>query len=236
MANDFLLQRPKPAKKPKRKRALRILVPLLLVLLVIGGYVGYRAFQSATAEVITDSKAHTYEAYPTEGNTKHFDEKLFEFDAPDDWKFIGLDNSTYAYYKYQSTKKNFEARNLDIYVDKIPADMALNRVVAVKAQGARLSHGDASENCTSFATPDPSQAGTAAALKIKARWDGIEFLCDNDTKFRNILGTTSTDGINTVKLTGPTAGAHSFFFVYTDHSSISDKTIFYRVLESFKVK
>jgi hypothetical protein len=50
------------------------------------------------------------------------------------------------------------------------------------------------------------------------------------------MGTTSAEGINKVTLTGATGSTHTYFFVYTDHSSIDDKTIFYKVLETFKAK
>lgn len=224
------------ARSQRKKRVRRRVAIVLVLLLLVGGSYGYAKFQDSMKETITNAPARTYEAYPADTESKTFDEAAFSFEAPKDWKLVGRESGTVNKFSYQSTKKNFDARNLDIYMDKLPPDMAVNRTVAVKSQGATLSHGEASENCTSFATTNQAAGSTANQLVIRARWDGVEFLCDNDTKFRNIFGTTSAEGINKVVLTGPKTGPHTLFFVYTDHTSMSDHTIFYKMLESFKVK
>lgn len=74
-------------------------------------------------------------------------------------------------------------------------------------------------------------------MAVPAKWDGVDFLCDMDSKFRNVVGSSSPGNINKVTLTSQTSFTpHSFFFVYEDNNYNPEYTIFYEMLDSFKVK
>jgi hypothetical protein len=160
-----------------------------------------------------------------------FDEAAFFFKLPPDWKKTGqiLTGPTKKY-SYQATLKNAENRYLDIYVDAIPQDMAVNKAVAVRAEGAKLTHGNVSNNCIEF-TNKP-----AGGFVAPAKWDGVDFLCDYGSTGRNVIGTSAPGSINKVELTNAGFSKHSFFFVYTDHNYTPDYGIFYDFLDSFSVK
>lgn len=216
-------------------RKLAILGIILLLLSATGAY-GYQQFKKETAPVIQNSAGRTYEQKIPNAETQRFDLGTFGFDAPADWKLIKHDTAPYNLYSYRSTLTNADNRYLDVYVDSVPQKLAVNKAVAVRPQGNNLSHGMVSENCTTFTTAGTVPSGAAKPLAVPAKWDGVEFLCDNDNVMRNVVGTSSPSQINKVTLVGPTAGTHSFFFVYTDNNATPAYDIFYKMLESVAVK
>lgn len=227
---------PKPPKSPSGRRK-RLVVALLILILLAGGGIWYlyRQFQIQTAPVIRNAKGTSREMVIPQSETKHFDQGFFGFDLPSDWKLIQQANAPYSLFSYQSTLKNADNRYLDIYADSVPVTMAVNKAVAVKSQGGNLSHGLVSENCTEFMS-GANTPGSVKQLAVPAKWDGVEFLCDNDSKTRNVVGTGSVGNINKVVLKGASGSTHSFFFVYTDNNYTPDYTIFYKMLDSFTVK
>ncbi|HEX8182867.1 MAG TPA: hypothetical protein VF575_04685 [Candidatus Saccharimonadales bacterium] len=220
-------------KRRKSRRAL--IVGVLMLALLGGGYYVNMEFQATTQPEIKNSAGTTRPLEIPNSKTMRFDQGVFAFDAPADWKLINHDTAPYDMYSFRASLTNADNRYLDIYIDKIPQTMAVNRAVAVRAQGNNLAHGETSENCTTFTAATSSEARIAKPLAISAKWDGVEFLCDNDNTTRNVIGTSSPASINKVTLAGPTSGQHSFFFVYTDNNSTPDYSIFYRILESFVV-
>jgi len=50
---------------------------------------------------------------------------------------------------------------------------------------------------------------------------------------RDVVGTSSAEGVNTLGVSGP-GGTHKYFFVYTDHSGEPDYNTFTQALQSFE--
>lgn len=221
-----------------RSRRSKRLIILAVVIIVAGAglYAVYVQFRKSTQVVIKNSAGTSQPFDIPNSKTLHYDQGFFGFDAPSDWKLIKHDTAPYDLYSYRSTLKNADNRYLDIYADKIPLTLAVNKSVAVRTQGGILSHGMVSENCTSFNTAPPRTVGGSQALTVNAKWDGVVFVCDLDNINRNAVGTSAADSINKVTLTGPTNGSHSYFFVYNDNNYTPDYTIFYNILESFIAK
>ncbi len=215
-------------------KVLHTIVTVVLTLAIIGGGAyAYLLFLQDT-EVTIENKdvgsVKTVEAL-TPNNTR-FTEAAFTFDMPGDWKKTGeLTTGPFHKFSYQSTMKNAENRYLDIYLDKIPLDMAVNKVVAVRGEGTKLSHGSVSSNCAEF-----TMKTSAKMLVAPAKWDGVDFMCDMDVTTRNVVGTSSPGNINKVELTNVGFTKRQFFFVYTDHNFNPEYTIFYEVLDSFTVR
>ena len=220
----------------RRRNWRRILVVLAALLLLAGGYYIYVQFKESTKPLIKNTAGTTRPLEIPNSKTQHFDQSSFGFDLPVDWKLIKHDTAPYNLYSYRATLTNADNRALDVYVDALPQSLAVNKAVAVRGQGSNLSHGEASENCITFTSATSSEAHTRKPLAILAKWDGVEFLCDNDNTNRNVIGTSAPGTVNKVTLTSLTTGPHSFFFVYTDDNATPDYTIFYRMLESFIVK
>lgn len=211
-----------------------VLTVAVTLLIVGGGAYAYRFFQQDTQTSFTSNpgraRVSTVESLNPAG--AKFDEANFTMELPADWKRLAPDLAgPHKKYSYQAGLKNADNRYLTIYTDGLPQNMAVNKAVAVRGEGSKLSHGMASENCTEF-TAQPA----ANALAVPAKWDGIDFLCDMDTNTRNVIGTSSPGNINKVVLTDVGFTQHSFFFLYEDNNNTPDYDIFYKMLDSFTVK
>lgn len=166
--------------------------------------------------------------------TKTFDEDVFSITLPADWKYLGRDPSiVYHPYRWQSTAQNETGRMLAVYVDNIPVDMAVNRLLPLEVQGDHLMPGPVSDNCTTF-TGDGASDGPSK--NVTAKWAGVNFICDMENYERNVVGTGSMQAINSVEFTGQQTGTHPLFFTYTDDTAQPDYTIFSDALSSFKLK
>lgn len=218
--------------KPSHKIRHTILTVVITLLIVGSGAYAYIFFTSDTEASIQNSPTKLTTrtiASPAETNLR-FDEEAFAFSLPKEWKKIGQQSTgPYRKYSYQSGLKNAENRYLDVYIDALPLNMAVNKAVAVRSEGSTLSHGTVSDNCTEFTTK-------GSALIAPAKWDGVDFLCDMDATGRNVIGTSAAGSINKVELTNAGFTKHMFFFVYTDHNFNPDYGIFYDFLDSFSVK
>lgn len=162
------------------------------------------------------------------------DEPYFSMRLPKDWKELRRTNSpSEQSIEWYSTAKGKEGRSLKIYVDIIPLELAVNRLLPVSAQGETISTGEVSDNCAAFT------GGTAKAEKkptALARWSGVDFLCNIEDFANNKVGTSSTGGINQVSVTGPVKGTHKYFFLFTDHNIQADNSILQNAIQSFRAK
>lgn len=166
--------------------------------------------------------------------TMHISNSLFKLDLPVGWH---KSKNTYfappADYGWQG-KGDDAARRLDIYVDDIPATMPLNHLQPVSRQGNRLAlDGSVSENCVNFTDETEQSKHTGQA---PAKWSGVTFYCDTGNYSRDVVGTSSKNGVNSVELTSSKNGSHKFFFVYTDNSASADYSVFQNILQSFRLK
>ncbi len=220
----------------RRRRSWRLLIVGLLAVILVGVVAyAYLQFRTDTQVVIKNSPGSTHPLVIPNAKTKHIDQGLFAFDVPADWKLIKHDTAAYSSYSYQSTLANADNRYLDIYIDKLPRTLAVNKAVKVQSQGSTLTHGEVSENCITYTTGSPRTAGGSQPLTVAAKWDGVDFLCDTDNTLRNVVGTSAPGTINQVILAGQTGGSHPLFFVYTDNNATPEYSIFYNILESFVV-
>lgn len=207
---------------------------VLVTLLIIGGSTFvYQYFTNDVAASIQHSPGvgtTKIIASPTAQNLQ-FTEEYFSFKLPSDWKKTGqLTTGPHRKYSYQATLKYADNRYLDVYFDQLPLNMAVNKTVAVRGEGATLTYGQVSDNCMSF-TNKPS----ASAIQAPAKWDGVDFICDMDAITKNVVGTSSPGNINKVELVSPGFTKHHLFLVYTDHNHSPDYQIFYDFLNSFKL-
>lgn len=226
--------------KPVKHRKKRALVVLGLTLLVLGlitaGVYGDIRRNQATevsgkAQTILQSNDDTV-------NRLRVDEPLFVMDLPGDWKELKRQNDqTENSITWQSTKPGNEGRTLKLYIDIIPASLAVNRLLPVVAQGHTIVPGDLSENCATFTQGGTLNAHEAAKLKeTPAKWNKTDFICDLPRVNDNRVGTGSPEGVNTVTVTGPAKGPHKYFFLYTEQNIQPSYQILSNAVRGFRAK
>jgi hypothetical protein len=165
-------------------------------------------------------------------------EPTFTMQLPIDWKETGSqDVPTNHSISWQATAKNADNRYLTVYIDTIPTTYAVNRELPVTVHGSQLSYGALSDNCAGF-TPGGTE-DVAQAVKLKPApsvWQGVNFICNLPNVIDNQIGVGSTSGVNTVTVTGPTTGTHSYFFLYIDRNVQPDYNILFDTIQSFQAK
>lgn len=169
-------------------------------------------------------------------------EPLFGMVLPGPWKLAGTNvDGAYRSIQWKYDSPNSAGRWIRVYVDTIPAKFAVNYLLPVAAEGSGLKLGTQSDNCVNFtkgATPDTTvdKSVPISVETIPSRWELVDFVCQNSRVSHRVVGTGSTEGINTVFITGPTGGRHAYFFVYNDDNYRPDFSIFKRALASFRAK
>ncbi len=202
---------------------------LIFTVLIIGAAVIFTLDNLKTVVTIKQAPAVTTKVTYNTKN-KHFDEPNFGIDLPTDWQFVPISTATNHPYRWQGK----DGQVIDIYQDTIPANLGVNRILIVEAQVDRLQlSGSVSDNCADFTKAVTGAPGQGTL----AKWHGVSFLCDTSNQQPNVIGTSSADGVNIVRLKLPTTGiSHSFFFTYISHSINPDYSVFYNALQSLQLQ
>lgn len=217
-------------RERKRKRRLVWLAAGLGGVLIIAvGLLIIHLLRPTTT--IKQAAAVTTKVAATSQPTKVFNEGIFSISVPSDWRLASHEQQPYNIYTWESDPKKSTSQQLQIYVDSTPANFAVNRALAIEASGSQLSVlGEASDNCSEFTK------GSATTVGTRAKWQGIDFLCDLANYERDVIGTVSGDGINTVVLKAPNGATHQLFFTFTERGVNGNYAPFYNALDSFKLQ
>ncbi len=220
----------------KRRKWPKRLFWIVFTLLFIGGTIFgviYALNQLKPNTVIKQAKPIETKVTFEETKTK-YDQPNFTVEIPTDWKLMPRPAGTYKTFTWQTSDKGTDGQIITIYEDTIPVNFAVNKVQIVRGEGDHVAiEGSSSDNCSKYTKGKnlPNQTGAPA------KWQDIEFLCDQNNKQRDVIGTSSKDGINTVILTGPTVGAHTYFFTYSNFNVANpDYTPLNNMLSSFRMK
>jgi hypothetical protein len=218
-------------KRKSHHLAIVCTICLVIFSLGFGGAVLVRNKLRPVVSIKQSSVVTTHVSYTN--STKTYNEPDFTIQIPTSWQLLPRPIGEYESFTWQSTDHSTDGQQIEVYEDTIPANVAVNRVLVVQGENQQLElDGTASANCSTF-TKSPAIANTTGA---PAEWNGVGFLCDQANQERDVIGTSSASGVNTVILKNPTTGvSHKFFFTYTDESINPDYNVFYDALESFRL-
>lgn len=179
---------------------------------------------------------------PSDNTKLLVNEPTFNMTLQGPWKEIGRNkDSRFNSIQWQYTKKFYEARTLTIYVDKLPSTLAVNYLLPATVVDNTIQAGQLSENCTTFtkdAKPIEKRNPTSPEPieSLPAVWQKVNFLCDNGNVTRQVVGVSTSEGVNTVSVAGNNKGIHKYFFVYNDQNFQLDSSFLVNALESFRAK
>lgn len=214
----------------RRHYRLYIIFALLIICLGLIVVVSERLLVSNT-DLKQSNPINSYYSV-TSGATEFISEPAFTIDLPAGWHSVPSLGSPYNVYSWQGTGSDID-RHLDIYIDKVPTGLAVNRLLPVQSFGIHLNViGNVSDKCTNFTTSSSEIASTGTAA---AEWDGIKFVCDMANYERDVVAIGSTEGVNGVTMVNAKGQQHQVLLVYTDNSSSPDFTIFSSMIESFRL-
>jgi len=220
----------------KRRKWPKRLFWLIVILLCIAGLIyGALYIRNMLKPNTVIQQAKPIETKVTFEETKtKYNLPNFTIEIPKEWKQMPRQPSSYTTYTWQTSDSGTDGQIITIYEDKIPTNFAVNKVQIVRGEGDHIAQdGGASDNCSKYTKGAnlPNQTGTPA------KWQDVEFLCDQRNKQRDVIGTSSKDGINTVVVTGPTAGTHKYFITYSNFNVANpDYAPFQAAISSFRMK
>lgn len=223
----------------KHRHAVAIIVSVCLVILVPIAFLIYRdvvkngsasskGTSKTVGQVIGDNSLHGYRV----------EEPFFSMQLPSDWKETSRRNQNGEQsITWQATKKYQDDRWLKVYIDSVPQELPVNRLLPVTVQGNSLSAGDISDNCATFTGGGTLDTSKAFLLKpTLAKWQGVDFICNLPNVVENQVGIGATGGVNQIVVTGETKGTHRYFFLYTDHNIQPNYTIPTDAMNTFRAK
>jgi hypothetical protein len=222
-------------QKPKKRHKLLKLLFLLIIIAVVFAAIYWLLSRQSLSS--SGTAGNVYQTDFKEPPKQHVTEDYFEFDLPQDWKKTIVKTTPYHSITWVGTARESDGRSLEVFIDSRPLEPEINRVAPVVSGGNHLLVSDISDNCISFtrnfAKLTLSELGRFGPTQTK--WQGIRFICDVSKSTRNVVGTGSKEGLNTVTLSGK-KGTHHYFIVYTDHASHRDDKMFTDILQSFKAR
>lgn len=211
------------------------IVILVMAGLVAGSIIAVRGLLQANT-ILNQSKAVIKNLPVSNIQMQHVQKDGFAFDVPETWKEQPVRDGTTPLPRtvWQGSIKDDRARWIDVYVDGIPSDLAVNHLLPVEADGDHMNVTDTtSDNCVNFT--DKATSSTNAGTSL-AKWSGVSFLCDTGNYERDVVAIGSTEGLNTVTLTAPVKGKHRVLLVFTDNSPNRDYTLFALIVKSFRLQ
>ena len=219
-------------QKKRRRRRLWAGALVILLLLIFGAFMVIRD-KLKPKTTIKQSNAHvTKVSYDTK--VKHYSEPDFGIDLPGTWRPLPRPAGPYQSYTWQSSDRGSNGQIIEVFEDTIPLNFAVNRELEVDGNVDHMEvKGAASDNCSNYTQ---NTAHVAGQIGVQAKWQDINFLCDQSNTERDVIGTGSKDGINTVLLRTSLNVPHKFFFTYTDYAINPDYSVFYNSLLSFHMQ
>lgn len=224
--------------RPARRRRTRFLIVVListLILAVVGGVLWLDLRNNTDDTEVQGTSRQVAQLLDEESGVIKIDEPTFTMELPNDWKEIARSSdSNERSITWQSTKKNENNRKLQMYIDAIPKSRSITRLLPLSARGNSFVVGEASTTCSTFTKIGD---GTGRQdLDTSAKYQNIGFICALGRSIDNETGTGSVEGLNTISVTGPSKGKHSYFFVFSDRNIQPNINMFYDALKSFKAK
>lgn len=166
--------------------------------------------------------------------TKDFTVDEFKITLPEAWQLIGKQNPYYneVYYLFQSTATNQENRWLRVYVNVLPEQYAVNRLLPITPSENKIIAGEMSTDCKNFKGAPNAQNSVNGAQSWATTWQDIAFTCDLSGA-SNQVGTASMQNGYAVPVIGEKSGTNKYFFVYIDQNAKPDYSILKNAVNSF---
>jgi hypothetical protein len=179
-------------------------------------------------EVLTkqiESTGYTFETYT---------QNDYALDLPKGWKKINspeiiIDSQRYYPDRFQGVDEAHVGRQLDVYVNRIPANLPLTKALEVKVKDENILPLSLSGQCLNFT--DVPKGGESS--NYQTEWQGHKFLC-RPSRIVNKIVAIENDVVDGITLNNETKTV-SFLIIYQDHGSNEDNSLFFYILESFKL-
>jgi hypothetical protein len=224
-------RRHQPEREQRRRGRRRFIIILIIVALLI--LVGWWLWSLLKPDTVIKQARAVRTSISFDATTKTYNEGDFTIQIAATFQPVPRPAGSYKSFTWQTSDSGSDGQQIEIFEDTIPANFAANRALIVHGETDHLTvDAPASDHCENFTRTGTGDYGQIGFL---AKWQGITFLCDANNTQRDIIGTSSSDGVNTVVLQTSAGVSHKFFFTYTDQQLQPDYSVFYNALQSFQM-
>lgn len=229
----YIMNRTKHRKYRKSTTALGVMLVVALGAAVwsAGQYLDPETFISPTP------KAKVTRVLGVEESGKEFVAGPVSLRLPKDWEAFTVKQTSQTpspTYSWRNTEGNVGVRVIHLYLDTIPRQLAVNRLLVVQPEANGLvAVGGVSDNCSEFNSA--GRTASTGSSTTPARWQNVAFTCDSANYLRNVVGTGSAQGVNSVRL-GGSSGQHELFMTYNDADATPKFEIFTAAVESIRLR
>lgn len=173
-------------------------------------------------EQTTTSKSTSYFAKKTD----IFTTKYFQFQAYDNWTAV-TSETTDNKYVYRSFNKNIIEQELVIYVNELPSDISITRILPVDViNDSELEPAEISDHCN-------GAVGGPKVDEALVKFQKVSFLCDVDnTQYNLAIGVIG--GSTQIKLTRPDKSEANYLIYYKNLKAVPDASQLPEIISSFQ--
>jgi hypothetical protein len=224
MPYNYKFTLPKYVVLRKYKRMIFVLILLLLfVVLSYLLFIWYASNENKTYHPQTDFKTKDFNPL------RNFKTHYFSFETDKSWHFVP-EESTDNKFVYRSTSRNIVKSDLAVYVNSLPRDLLVTRILPTKANTDRFKVGDISSHCRDYLhgliRPGDNNPVNAIVkgVRIKCQVDGTS----------NTVGTGLINGSYQVPLMGHKNTINKYYLVYHDLQYTPQFARFINIAWSFR--
>ena len=159
---------------------------------------------------------------------KTFKTSYFQFKTDKTWKFIPEESSPNTFL-YRSYKSGLVLRNMTVYVDSMPSNLLLTRILSADARRDGFKVRQISNHCKKALPPNYLETTRNPA---NVTIDGVSFTCQADND-QTIIGTgISGNGLG-ANLARKNGGQAQYFLLYHDLEFTPKTSVFKDIVENF---
>lgn len=212
----------------RRKRYLRLawsLAVLVLIALIAGLlYLYHQATKEDQNNNTTSGQTTKYLA----PSIRVFDTSYFHFQTNNTWAEIPAE-TTANKFVYRSIRAGLVEHEIVIYVNQVPPDLAVNRVLpVVQKEDFSLSPFITSEHCI-------NSVGGPRAMPFEVVVDRVKMPCKADsTNYTVLVGLI--DGSTTMSLARPDGSKATYIIHYADVRAISGRGELAQIIDKFQTR
>lgn len=223
MPYSYRFTLPKYRVLRRHKRAILFMCVLLfLVLACYGAFAWYVSQGDDIDHPQTDIKSKNFNPLNT------FKTPYFYFEADKTWQFVKNESSPNIFV-YRSSKKEIVMRDLTVYVDTLPKDRLLTRILPVEGGGDHFVAGEVSGHCKDYlkGTIKPTNNNP-----VPASIESVSFTCQVDST-SNTVGIGQKGGSYGAVLTGESGKSSRYYLLYHDLRFTAQYSDFVNIVRSF---
>lgn len=224
MSYRYRFTLPKHIILRKYKSIIAVLALLLFIVIAIYlAFVWYISNENSQYQPQTEIRSASYTPL------QKFQTQHFSFEADNSWSFIEKESSANIFV-YRSEKNNIVSRDFTVYVNTLPQNLLVTRVLPLEPDGNKFSVSEVSEHCKEYLKDRISPGNNNP---IVARIESVQIKCQVDGTSTTV-GTGQVNGNYQVELKAGNGSTNKYFIVYNDLEFTPRLNTFINIVRSFR--